>query len=198
MELILREDVPKLGDKGDIVNVRAGYARNYLLPRRLAILATDGTRKQVEAMRAAAGRKAAREKGAAEELAAQLAELELVFTKRAGDQGQLFGSVTASDIADAVAEKGFTIDRRRLELSEPLKHIGDFTVELRLHREVTAGLKVMVAADGVIEAPPPPEVAAPPEEETAPEPAADEPEAGEKAEAAGEEPLPEGETKEAD
>lgn len=161
MEVILREDIPKLGNKGDVVKVRAGFARNYLLPRKLAIASTPGTLKQVEAMRASAERKAERDRGAAEELAAQMAEVELVFTKRSGDQGQLFGSVTTSDIGEAMAEKGFNIDRRRLELSEPLKHIGDFIVKLRLHRDVVAELKVKVAGDGVEEAPPPPEVSAP-------------------------------------
>lgn len=164
MEIILREDIPKLGNKGDIVMVKDGYARNYLLPRRLAILATTGTRKQVDHMRASAERKADREKGAAEALAAQLSALDLSFTKRAGDQGQLFGSVTASDLAEAVAEKGFEIDRRRLELNEPLKRLGEFAVPIRLHRDVTAELTVKVLSETGEEAPPPPEVAAPAEE----------------------------------
>ena len=164
MEIILREDIPKLGNKGDIVMVKDGYARNYLLPRRLAILATTGTRKQVDQMRASAERKADREKGAAEALAAQLSALDLSFTKRAGDQGQLFGSVTASDLAEAIAGKGFEIDRRRLELNEPLKRLGEFAVPIRLHRDVTAELTVKVLSETGEEAPPPPEVAAPAEE----------------------------------
>ncbi len=138
MEVILREDIPKLGNKGEIVRVKDGYARNYLLPRRLAILSTVGTRKQVDDMRASAERKAERDKGAAEELAVQLNALELIFTKRSGDQGQLFGSVTSVDVAELVAEKGFTIDRRRLDLSEPIKRIGEFTVPIRLHRVSSA------------------------------------------------------------
>jgi large subunit ribosomal protein L9 len=164
MEVILREDIPKLGNKGEIVSVKDGYARNYLLPRRLAILSTVGTRKQVDDMRASAERKAERDKGAAEELAAQLNALELVFTKRSGDQGQLFGSVTSSDVAELVAEKGFTIDRRRLELSEPIKKICEVTVPVRLHRDVTAELRVQVVSDTAEEPAPPPEVAAPVEE----------------------------------
>ena len=161
MEIILREDIPKLGNKGDVVKVRAGFARNYLLPRKLAIASTPGTLKQVEAMRASADRMAERDRGAAEEMAAKLAECDLLFTKRSGDQGQLFGSVTSSDIGEALAETGFTIDRRRLEMSEPLKHIGEFTVALRLHRDVVAEIKVKVAGEGIVEAPPPPEVSAP-------------------------------------
>lgn len=176
MEIILREDIPKLGNKGEIVRVKDGYARNYLLPRRLAILSTPGTRKQVDDMRASAERKAARDKGAAEELAAQLNALELVFTKRSGDQGQLFGSVTSSDVAEIVAEKGFTIDRRRLELSEPIKKTGEFIVPIRLHRDVIAELRVQVVSDRAEEPVPPPEVAAPieePVEEPGKEPAAE-------------------------
>ncbi len=164
MEVILREDIPKLGNKGEVVKVKNGYARNYLLPRRLAILSTPGTRKQIDAMRDAAERKAAREKGSAEALASQLGQLELTFTKRSGDHGQLFGSVTSANLVEAVAEKGFTIDRKQIELGEPLKKLGEFAVPVRLHRDVIAGLKVKVLSEAGEEAPPPPEVAAPAEE----------------------------------
>lgn len=165
VEVILREDIPKLGNKGDIVNVKPGYARNYLLPQKLALPATPGTRKQVEEMRAAAARKAAHQKGAAEQVAAQLAELALDFTKRASDQGQLFGSVTSLDIAEALADKGFTFDRRKIEMDAPLKALGEFAVPVYLHREVTARVTVRVLREGgEPEPPPPPEVAAPAEE----------------------------------
>jgi large subunit ribosomal protein L9 len=147
MEVILREDVPKLGQRGDLVKVKPGYARNYLIPRKLAMPATAGARKQVADMKAASARQDAREKGAAESVAVQLGELLLTISAKAGEQDQLFGSVTTMDIAAALEAKGFNIDRRRIELEEPIKTLGEYSVPVRLHREVTAAVKVAVTRE---------------------------------------------------
>lgn len=147
MEVILRQDVPKLGQRGDIVTVKEGYARNFLLPRKLAMPATAGNRKQVAEMKAAAARREANEKSAAESLAAQLAGVALTIPAKAGESDQLFGSVTAMDIAAALEAKGFAIDKRKVLLEEPLKTIGEYQVPLRLHREVTASVKVDVVRE---------------------------------------------------
>lgn len=147
MEVILREDVPKLGHRGDIVNVKEGYARNYLLPRQLAMAATAANRQQVADMKAAGARRLAKEKGGAESLAAQLAEVALVIPAKAGESDQLFGSVTAMDIAAALEAKGFHIDKRKVELDEPLKTLGEYRVPVRLHPEVTATVQVNVVRE---------------------------------------------------
>ena len=147
MEVILREDVPQLGQRGDLVKVKPGYARNYLIPRKLAMPATAGARKQVADMKAANARKDAREKSGAESLAAQLGELTLTLTAKAGEQDQLFGSVTTMDIAAALEAKGFNIDRRTIELEEPIKTIGEYSVPVRLHHDVTAAVKVNVTRE---------------------------------------------------
>lgn len=147
MEVILREDIPKLGNKGDLVTVKDGYARNYLLPFKLALPATQGTRKQVAEMKAASTRKAAKDKGAAEALATQLNAVTLVFPMKAGENDQLFGSVTTMDIAKALAGKGFSIDRRRLDLDQPIKTIGEYTVPVSLHREVEAKVRIQVVRE---------------------------------------------------
>ena len=147
MEVILREDIQKLGSKGDIVTVKDGYARNYLLPQKLALLATTGTRKQVAEMKAAAARKDASEKGAAETLAEQMSTVELTFTVKAGESDQLFGSVTSMDIAEALEAKGFSIDRRKVELAEPIRTLGEYTVPVRIHREVAASVKLQVVRE---------------------------------------------------
>lgn len=144
MEVILRQDIPELGQRGDIVTVKDGYARNYLLPRKLAMEATAGNRKQVAEMKAAAVRREASEKSSAEALGTQLAELVLTLPAKAGESDQLFGSVTAMDIAAALAAKGFQIDKRKVVLEEPIKTLGEYEVPLRLHREVTAPVKVNV------------------------------------------------------
>lgn len=144
MEVILREDVPQLGQRGDLVKVKPGYARNYLIPRKLAMPATAGARKQVADMKAANARKDAREKSGAESLAAQLGELTLTLSAKAGEQDQLFGSVTTMDIAAALEAKGFNIDRRTIELEEPIKTIGEYSVPVRLHHQVAAAVKVNV------------------------------------------------------
>jgi len=147
MEVILREDVPQLGQRGDLVKVKPGYARNYLIPRKLAMPASAGARKQVADMKAANARKDAREKSGAESLAAQLGELTLTLTAKAGEQDQLFGSVTTMDIAAALEAKGFNIDRRTIELEEPIKTIGEYSVPVRLHHDVIAAVKVNVTRE---------------------------------------------------
>ena len=144
MEVILKEDVAKLGSRGDMVKVAEGYGRNFLLPRRLAIEATSGNKKVIEQMRAASVRRSAKEKAQAEELSKQFDGVSLSFQRRSGEHDQLFGSVTSGDLADALAKKGFNIDRRKIQLHEPLKTVGDFTVPVKLHKDVTAHLKVVI------------------------------------------------------
>ena len=148
MEVILREHVDNLGRRGDIVKVADGYARNYLLPRKLALLATAGNKKHVERERKIMEGREAEEKGQAEGIAARLAAVEIVILRRVGDTEQLYGSVTSADIADFLKSKGFEVDRRKLILPEPIKAIGEHTVPLKLHREVTVPLKVRVAKEG--------------------------------------------------
>jgi large subunit ribosomal protein L9 len=154
MEVILKEDVINLGSKGDVVRVADGYGRNYLLPRKLAMQATEQNKAVIEQMKASAARRSASEKAQAEELSAKLEPLTLSFTRKAGEEGHLFGSVTSSDIAAELAAKGFEIDRRRIALHEPLKSVGEFKVSVKLHREVTAQLKVKVQAEATEEAAP--------------------------------------------
>jgi large subunit ribosomal protein L9 len=151
MEVILKEDVPKLGSRGDVVKVAEGFGRNYLLPRRLAIQATSATKKVIEQMKAASVRRSAKEKVQAEELAKQFDGVSVSFTRRAGEQDQLFGSVTSSDIAEALSKKGFDMDRRKIQLHEPLKSLGEFTVPLKLHKDVTAHFKVLIEKEAAAE-----------------------------------------------
>jgi large subunit ribosomal protein L9 len=146
--VLLREDVDNLGARGEIVRVRAGYARNYLLPRKLAVEATAGNVKQIEAERAALMKKEARERTSAEGQAAQLQSLRLDFVRRVGEHGMLYGSVTTMDIAEALRERGYEIDRRRIQLREPIKEAGEFSVNVRLHREVVVTLPVVVTPEG--------------------------------------------------
>ncbi len=148
MEVILKEDVDKLGLRGDIVKVAEGYGRNFLLPRKLAILASKGNKNVIEQMKAAAARKSAHEKIGAEALAKQLNEVFLTFERKVGEKDHLFGSVTSSDIAAALESKGFTVDRRKIHLDDPLKSLGEFHVPVKLHREVTAHIKVTVNREG--------------------------------------------------
>jgi large subunit ribosomal protein L9 len=149
-KILLREDVDDLGARGEIVRVRAGYARNYLLPRKLAVQATTSNVKQIEQERAALLKKEANERTTAEGQAAQMGSLVLEFKRKAGEQGALYGSVTSMDIAEALKERGYEIDRHRLHLREPIKRLGDFTVPLRLHREVSIDLKINVAPEGEV------------------------------------------------
>ncbi|HVZ16524.1 MAG TPA: 50S ribosomal protein L9 [Terriglobales bacterium] len=151
MEVILKEDVPKLGHRGDLVKVAEGYGRNFLLPKKLAIEATAGNKKVIEQMKAAAVRKAQKDKTDAEALANQLNGVTITITRRAGEQDQLFGSVTSSDIATELEHKGFTLDRRKIELDQPIKTVGEFSVPVRLFREVTATVKVEVKKEEVAE-----------------------------------------------
>jgi large subunit ribosomal protein L9 len=144
MDVILKEDVAKLGSRGDLVKVAEGYGRNFLLPRKLAIEATPGNKRVVEQMRAAALRRSAKEKAQAEELAKQFEGLSVSFERRSGEHDQLFGSVTPGDIAEALEKKGFNVDRRKVQLHEPLKTLGEFTVPVKLHKDVTTHLKVII------------------------------------------------------
>jgi large subunit ribosomal protein L9 len=144
MEVILKEDVAKLGSRGDVVKVAEGYGRNFLLPRKLAIEANAGNKKVVEQMRSAALRRSAKEKAQAEELAKQFDGVSASFRRRSAEHDQLFGSVTSADIAEVLDKKGFNIDRRKIQLHEPLKSLGEFTVPVRLHKDVTAHLKVVI------------------------------------------------------
>ncbi|HEV2022514.1 MAG TPA: 50S ribosomal protein L9 [Terriglobales bacterium] len=152
MEVILKEDVPKLGFRGDVVKVAEGYGRNYLLPRKLAIEATKGNRAVIEQMKAAAQRRSASDKADAEGVAQQMQELTLTFRRKVGEQEHLFGSVTSGDIADALEAKGFTVDRRKVHLDDPIKALGEFQVAIRLHKEVMASVKVVVEKEAEKEA----------------------------------------------
>jgi len=144
MEVILKEDVPKLGSRGEVVKVAEGYGRNYLLPRKLAIEATLANKAVIEQMKAAAVRRTAKEKTEAEALAKQFEGLSVSFHRKSGDNDQLFGSVTSSDIAEALEKKSFHIDRRKIQLHEPLKSLGEFDVPVKLHKDVTTHLKVVI------------------------------------------------------
>ncbi len=147
MEVILRQDVEKLGTRGQVVKVADGYARNYLLPKRLAVPATPANKKIVEQERQAHLRREAREKADAEELAKLLAGVVVTIARKAGEQDQLFGSVTPQDISDALAQQNFSIDRRKIHLEDPIKQLGEYQVPIRLHREVTVTIGVNVVRE---------------------------------------------------
>jgi large subunit ribosomal protein L9 len=147
MEVILKEDVNKLGQRGDVVKVADGYGRNFLLPQKLAMEATAANKVVIDQMKQAAVRRSAKEKSEAELLVNQLNQVELTFERRVGENEHLFGSVTAAEIAQALEHKGYTIDRRKLQLEEPLRQLGEFHVPVKLHREVTAHVKVTVKAE---------------------------------------------------
>ena len=144
MEVILKEDVPKLGHRGEVVKVAEGYGRNYLLPHKLAIEATAANRAVIEQMKQSAIRKSAVEKADSEALAKQLEGVRVAFQRKAGEKDHLFGSVTSSDIAEALERQGFNIDRRKIQLHESLKSLGEFDVPIKLHRDVTTRIKVTV------------------------------------------------------
>ena len=144
MEIILRERIDSLGVRGDVVNVSPGYARNYLLPKKLAVLATPANMKQIEQEKATAVRREALERNDAEALAQQLSQVAIQVNRKVGENEVLYGSVTAMDIAELLAGKGFTIDRRKLDLPEAIKSLGQHDVPLKLHRDVTAFIKVEV------------------------------------------------------
>ena len=153
MEVILKEDVINLGQRGDLVKVADGYGRNFLLPRKLALQATAANKVVIETMKTAATRRSASEKVQAEELVAKLEPVVLSFTRKSGEAGHLFGSVTSADIAADLATKGFEVDRRKIQLDEPLRSLGDFSVAIKLYRDVTAHLKVKVLSEATTEAP---------------------------------------------
>jgi large subunit ribosomal protein L9 len=147
VEVLLREDVEHLGRRGQIVRVKAGYARNYLLPRGLAVLATSANVKAIEQERQLLARREARERAQAEGLVEQLRELVLVFPRKVGDQDLLFGSVTALDIAHALAERGIEVDRRKILLEHPIKYLGEYTIPIKVHRDVTAEIRIQVVRE---------------------------------------------------
>ena len=144
IEVILKEHVEHLGSRGEIVKVADGYARNYLFPRKLALAVTDENKRQIERERAKAEAREAEEKQMAEALAARLIALDITIARRVGEQDALYGSVTSADIAEALQARNFTVDRRKIQLSDPLKVVGEHVVPVKLHREVTAQLKVKV------------------------------------------------------
>ena len=144
MQIILQEDVEKLGTRGQVVEVAEGYARNFLLPRKLALEASAGNMKRLERMRATFAKKEAVEKGDAQKLAELLAGVSLEVSRKSGENDQLFGSVTSADVAEALAAKGFTIDKRKIALADPIKLVGEFEIPIKLHREITASVKLAV------------------------------------------------------
>ena len=147
-KVLLRDDIDTLGGRGEIVKVRAGYARNYLLPQGLATLATKGNIKQVDNERTALLKKAAVEKSTADAQADQMKDIALQFERRAGENGILFGSVTSMDIAEALKAKGYEIDRRKIVLKDAIKETGDYTVNVKLHRDVILNVPVSISAEG--------------------------------------------------
>ena len=147
MEVILREDVEKLGNRGEVVKVAPGYARNFLLPKKLAVAATESNKKIVEQERQAHLRKETKLQGEAEDLSKLLTGVSVTILQKAGENDQLFGSVTVKDVADALAAKNFTIDRRKIQLEEPIRQLGEFKVPVRLHKDVTAEVTVVVAKE---------------------------------------------------
>lgn len=147
MQVILREDIEKLGSRGDIVTVADGFARNYLLPRRLAVPATEANKKIVEQERQAHLRREAKERGEAEELSRLLAGVTVTIPQKAGEHDQLFGSVTAKDISEALEQQHFSVDRRKIQLEEPIKQLGEYKVPVRLHKDVTAEILVRVVKE---------------------------------------------------
>ena len=151
MEVILKEDVANLGHRGDVVKVAPGYARNFLLPRKMALQATEANKAVIEQMKSSAARRAATEKEQALALAARLEPLTLTFNRKAGEGGHLFGSVTNAEVAAELAALGHEIDRRKIQMDEAIKSIGDFTVTIRLYREVVAHMKVKVVAEAEAE-----------------------------------------------
>jgi large subunit ribosomal protein L9 len=148
MEVILRDHVEHLGRRGEIVKAADGYARNYLLPRKLALPVTEGNKRHVERERAKFDAQELAERSSAEAVSARLAQLELEIARKVGENDVLYGSVTSTDIADALAAKGLELDRRKLQLAEPLKKVGEYQVPVKLHRDVTGSVKVKVVAEG--------------------------------------------------
>ena len=148
MEVILREHVDHLGRRGDVVKVAAGYARNYLLPRQLALPVTEASKRQIERERANAEARDAEEKAGADALAARMTALDISIARRVGENQTMYGSVTSADVAQALAARGFDVDKRKIALGEPIKALGEHTVQVKIHREVTAAVKVKVVPEG--------------------------------------------------
>jgi len=146
MEVILREHVEHLGRRGDVVKVAAGYARNYLLPRKLALSVTEENKRQIERERKNAEARELEERAQAEAFAKRIAETEIEIARRVGENDTLYGSVTSADVAEALHAKGFEIDKRKVQLADPIKALGEFTVPLKIHREVSVQVKVKVVA----------------------------------------------------
>ena len=150
-QVLLREDIDNLGARGEIVRVKAGYARNYLLPRKLAVEATANNVRQIEGEKAALAKREAKERSTAELQASQLQKLTLKFERKVGEAGVLYGSVTSMDIAHALEEQGYEIDRRKIVLREPIKRFGNYNIPVRLHRDVTMELPINVLGEGGVE-----------------------------------------------
>jgi len=148
MQIILQEDVEKLGTRGQVVEVAAGYARNFLLPRKLAIAATPSNLKRLEKIRSVLDKRTATEREGAQKQADVLAAASVTLARKAGENDQLFGSVTTADIAEALAAQGYQVDKRKIELREPIKLIGEYQVTAKLHHDVTATIKVVVQREG--------------------------------------------------
>jgi large subunit ribosomal protein L9 len=149
MEVILREHVDNLGRRGDIVKVAEGYARNFLLPRKLALAVTESNKRQIERERKVAESREAEEKGQAEALAQRLTQLEIEIARRVGENDTLYGSVTSADVAHALQVKGFEIDKRKIQLPDPIKALGETSVPVKVHRDVVAQVRVKVVAETV-------------------------------------------------
>jgi large subunit ribosomal protein L9 len=147
MEVILREDIEKLGNRGQVVKVTPGYARNFLLPRRMAVAATESNKKIVEQERQAHLRREAKEQSDASDLAKLMSSVQVTIAQKAGEADQLFGSVTVADIAASLEKQGYTIDRRKISLAEPIKTLGDFSVTVKLHRDVSVEIPVHVVRE---------------------------------------------------
>jgi large subunit ribosomal protein L9 len=147
MEVILREHVDNLGRRGDIVKVAAGYGRNYLLPRKLALAVNDNNKRQIERERSAAEARELEEKSQAEAYAERLGQADIAISRRVGENNTLYGSVTSGDVAQALHAKGFDIDKRKLTMADPFKALGEYTVPIKIHRDVTAQIKVKVVAE---------------------------------------------------
>jgi large subunit ribosomal protein L9 len=147
MEVILREHVEHLGARGDVVKVTPGYARNYLLPRKLALAVTENNKRQIEREKKLAEARDMEEKSAAEAVAARMGALDVEIARRVGESDALYGSVTSADIAQALKDKGFEVDKRKIQLADPIKALGETTVAIKIHRDVVAQVKVKVVAD---------------------------------------------------
>jgi len=147
MEVILREHVDNLGRRGDIVKVAAGYGRNYLLPRKLALAVNDNNKRQIERERSAAEARELEEKSQAEAYAERLSQADIAIARRVGENDTLYGSVTSADVAQALHAKGFEIDKKKIVMADPFKALGEYTVSLKVHRDVTAQIKVKVVAE---------------------------------------------------